>query len=56
MTLSTPVIWVIFPLVGAAICILLSGKPQLSLIIASAIAFGLAILAAFYRMNSHSVL
>ncbi|MFA7406450.1 MAG: proton-conducting transporter membrane subunit [Anaerolineaceae bacterium] len=47
MTLSTPVIWVIFPLVAAAICILLSGRPQLSLIIASAIAFGLAVLAAF---------
>jgi formate hydrogenlyase subunit 3/multisubunit Na+/H+ antiporter MnhD subunit len=47
MTLSTPIIWVVFPLVIATLCVVLSKRPVLSLIIASATAFGLALLAAF---------
>lgn len=51
MTLSTPIIWVVFPLLVAAICAALSTRRILSLIIASTAAFGLALLAAFMPEN-----
>ena len=47
MTLSTPIVWVLFPLVIAMLCVVLYNRRVLSLIIASATAFGLALLAAF---------
>ena len=48
MTLSAPIIWVVFPLVMAGVCGVLNKRPVLSLIIASATAFGLALLAGFF--------
>ncbi|MFU8826520.1 MAG: proton-conducting transporter membrane subunit [Brevefilum sp.] len=51
MTLSTPIIWVVFPLLVAAICAGLSNKHILSLVIASVSAFGLALLAAYMPEN-----
>ncbi|NLN70145.1 MAG: hypothetical protein GX142_05100 [Chloroflexi bacterium] len=47
MTLSTPLIWVIVPMVVAVVCTLTAERRQLSLIIACVFTFGLALLAAY---------
>jgi formate hydrogenlyase subunit 3/multisubunit Na+/H+ antiporter MnhD subunit len=46
--MSTPVIWVIFPIIVAGICIFLSSRRRLTMAIASLTAFVLALLAAFF--------
>jgi NADH:ubiquinone oxidoreductase subunit 2 (subunit N) len=48
MTLSTPMIWVIFPLLVAAICVAFSNRRVFGIILSSGSAFGLALLAAFF--------
>jgi NADH-quinone oxidoreductase subunit N len=48
MTLSTPMIWIIFPLVMAAVCLVLNQRRVFGIIITSVTAFGLALLAAFF--------
>jgi formate hydrogenlyase subunit 3/multisubunit Na+/H+ antiporter MnhD subunit len=48
MTLSTPIIWVIFPFVVAGVCAVFSKRRVLGIILASLTAFGLAFLAAFF--------
>jgi NADH:ubiquinone oxidoreductase subunit 2 (subunit N) len=48
MTLSTPVIWIILPLVVAAVCVALNKRRAFGIILTSITAFGLAMLAAFF--------
>lgn len=48
MSLSTPLIWVLLPIVVAVVCVFLSKQQALSFILAAATAFGLALLAAFF--------
>jgi hypothetical protein len=48
MTLSTPMIWIILPLVVAAVCVVLNKRRVFGIILISVTAFGLALLAAFF--------
>jgi NADH-quinone oxidoreductase subunit N len=48
MSLTTPLIWVILPIMIALVCAALFKRPILSVMIASMTAFGLAALAAFF--------
>jgi NADH-quinone oxidoreductase subunit N len=48
MTLSTPMIWIILPLVVAVICVALNKRRVFGIIITSVTAFGLAMFAAFF--------
>jgi len=48
MTFSTPVIWVLLPIVVAGICLAFYNRRVLGLMLSSLTAFGLALLAAFF--------
>ena len=48
MTPSTPLIWVVLPVVVAAVCLLFQKRPVVSLVLAAVSAFGLALLAAVF--------
>jgi NADH-quinone oxidoreductase subunit N len=48
MTLSTPMIWIILPLVVATVCLVLNKRRVFGIILTSVTAFGLALLAAFF--------
>ena len=48
MKLSTPIIWIILPLVVAAVCLVLNKRRVFGIILTSVTAFALALLAAFF--------